>query len=157
MQDSLSINKAFIIAWLLTFTLASIAHSQMVLSALTDIAVKIPFNQWLEMVVLDWWGMLPTYGMLILIALAIAYGTLGILNCVLTRSLIWLYPVIGAVTMYLLLKAMHPVMDITFIAGTRTLQGQLLQYMSGFFGGLLYAFLRSVNVSTWQIKRHILK
>lgn len=132
----------YIFATLLCFTLASIAHSQMVLAGLEQQGIVIPPVDRLQMTLSDWWGLLPGYGAIIavgmLIALVVAswigkrIGTMGGL----------LYALACAAAMLSILMAMQPIMDITLIAGARSTTGLTLQALAGFFAGWSFYWLR---------------
>ncbi|MGB6138680.1 MAG: hypothetical protein WBG55_00005, partial [Pseudoalteromonas rhizosphaerae] len=64
---------SFLVSWLLTFTLASLFHSQYVVNQLVNVGVVVGFNDRVNLTLEDWLGLLPTYGAIIAIALAIAF------------------------------------------------------------------------------------
>ena len=55
----------FIRAWFLTFTLASMAHTQFNLWQLGKVDIAVSLNQRIAMTGQDWLGLLPTYGVII--------------------------------------------------------------------------------------------
>ncbi|GGD65948.1 hypothetical protein [Lacimicrobium alkaliphilum] len=142
MEKFARLTLRFILAWLTTFTFASIAHSQMVLSGLEQQGIVIPPFERLQMTLSDWWGLLPGYGAVIAVGMLIALcfggwvckktGTPGGL----------LYPVAGALAMLSIVMAMQPIMDITLIAGARSNTGLALQALSGLIGGWAFYALR---------------
>ncbi|MDC8830014.1 hypothetical protein [Alteromonas gilva] len=143
---------ALLIAWLATYTIASLSQSQFVLLELSALGVNINGNLWLKHMVLDWWGLLPKYGSAILASLAIALLISGRLGHALKLRSNWLHPLAGAVAMLAMLAVMHPIMDVTLIAGTRSLPAQIWQALAGGIGGLLYKFLRQ-DVARWIVQR----
>lgn len=132
----------YIFAVLLCFTLASIAHSQMVLAGLEQQGIIIPPADRLQMTLSDWWGLLPSYGAIIAAGMLIALSVGGWI-CSKTGAIGGLlYALAGAVAMLSILMAMQPVMNITLIAGARSTTGLTLQTLAGFFGGWSFYWLR---------------
>lgn len=143
---------ALMLTWLFTYTIASVSQSQFVLFELQGLGVNITGNQWLEQTVLDWWGLLPKYGSAILVALSIGLFISGRLGRWLQLTSNWLHPLAGGLVMLLILIIMHPILEVTLIAGTRSLGGQLWQIIAGICGGMLYKFLRQ-DIARWIIQR----
>lgn len=139
--------NAFLSAWLVTYSLASICHSQFVLTNLLALGVAIPVNDWLAMTVTDWWGMLPKYGgaiaALMAIVLSIGHGVCHLRLLVNVVPVGVCFFVLGWVGMFVMLMAMTPILDVTLIAGARTLIGQIFQATAGGIGCALYVFLAS--------------
>ena len=73
MQFLTRILPSFLVSWLLTFTLASLFHSQYVVNQLVNVGVVVGFNDRVNLILEDWLGLLPTYGAIIAVALAIAF------------------------------------------------------------------------------------
>jgi hypothetical protein len=143
---------ALLLAWLVTYTIASIAQSQFVLLNLAALNINISANQWLEHTVLDWWGLLPKFGGAILLALSLALFVSGKLIRLLNLKNNWLHVVAGGLAMIVMLAVMHPILNVTLIAGTRSLEGQIWQVIAGCTGGYLYKFLRQ-DVARWIVQR----
>ncbi len=72
----LSLLRRFVVAlmpaWVVTYVLACVFHSQRVIHALTEVDVKVPFGERLSMSAYDVWGLLPTYGPAIALALVLS-------------------------------------------------------------------------------------
>lgn len=64
---------SFLASWLLTFTLASLFHSQYVVNQLVNVGVVVGFSDRVSLTLDDWLGLLPTYGAIIAVALLIAF------------------------------------------------------------------------------------
>lgn len=142
MEKFTRLTLRFILAWLATFTLASIAHSQMVLSGLEQQGIVIPPAERLQMTLSDWWGLLPGYGAVIFAGMLIALSVGGWISRKIGALSGLLYPLSGALAMYIMLIAMQPVMDISLIAGARSDTGLILQALAGLIGGWVFYALR---------------
>ncbi|GAB3028148.1 hypothetical protein [Bowmanella dokdonensis] len=132
----------FLIALLLCFTLASVAHTQFVLAKLAGTGVVIPWSERVSMSLQDWWGLLPTYGAIIAVGLLLAFAVTGFLLKHYRSLSGWLYPLAGLVAILTIHLAMQPIMDITLIAGARTHLGLASQAMAGFVAGWVFYGLR---------------
>lgn len=143
---------ALLVSWLITYTIASVSQSQFVLTDLASLGVTITGNQWLEHTVLDWWGLLPKYGSAVFAALFIALYISGWTGRRLQLRRNWLHPIAGGLAMLIILLSMQPLLDVTLIAGTRSIGGQLWQIIAGIAGGLTYKFLRQ-DATRWIIQR----
>ena len=64
----------------------------------------------------------------------------------------WLHPLAAGLAMMIMLLLMQPIINVTLIAGTRSIEGQLWQVLAGVIGGLTYKFLRQ-DVARWIIQR----
>jgi hypothetical protein len=119
----------FIRAWLLTFTLASMAHTQ--------------FNIWrIAMTWHDWLGLLPTYG--VIIAAGLLLGWLictEILHFTHAQGSIVQasYVLAGGITIGVIHTAMYPILHVTLIAGARDF-GLLLQILCGLIGACWFVY-----------------
>ncbi|GGF68772.1 hypothetical protein [Alteromonas lipolytica] len=143
---------ALLVAWLVTYTIASVSQSQFVLANLESLGVVISGNQWLEHTVLDWWGLLPKYGSAVFVALALALFISGKVGRLFNLKSNWLHPLAGGLVMLLVMLLMQPILNVTLIAGTRSFEGQLWQVIAGLAGGFTYKFLRQ-DVARWIIQR----
>ncbi len=130
--------KAWIIASLIAFTLASVLHTQMVLLGLVNIDITIGVSAWLSTTFQDIWGLFPTYAPVIALALFLA-----MLVVVFFTKLIPIPKLLGfiggATAMLTVLISMQPIMDITLIAGAREPLGFALQCLAGAIGGWVFA------------------
>ncbi|MEM0911824.1 MAG: hypothetical protein AAGJ37_12650 [Pseudomonadota bacterium] len=135
----------FSIAWLVAFCLASVLHTQTVLSALTALDIKISITDRLLTVYKDLVGLAPTYGLIILIGLMIAFAVAWLLQKRFSGRATWWFGAAGGVAILAILMAMYPLMNITLLASARTTVGILLQVMAGVCGGLLYGSMRDAQ------------
>ncbi|WP_414829812.1 hypothetical protein [Alteromonas sp. H39] len=129
-------------AFLVTYSFASIFHTQSVLARLSELNVQIPLAERLATIAYDLAGLLPAYGTAIFAMLFMAMGAASLTGRFLPHRGA-LYALIcasaGAFGMLVMLLAMHPIMDVTLIAGARDTGGKLLQSSAGFLGGLTFA------------------
>ena len=155
-----------IVATLVTFIVASTLHTQSVLSRLISIGADIPVSVRIETIFIDFMGLLPSYGLIILVGMLIAMPIAGLILKLIVkafpvkkeaaneqgsqlitnaprRATICLFALAGAVAMFTILAAMHPIMNVTIIAGARGLSGLLTQSIAGAIGGIAYAVVRS--------------
>lgn len=143
-----------------TFLLASALHTQSVLSDLSAVGAEIPLMLRIETVFTDWLGLLPTYGLIILVGMLIAMSVARLLvELIAKRSthftalssgsaqtvLICLYAVAGGLAIFCILSAMHPILNVTIIAGARGWEGILSQSIAGTVGGAIFALTYKVT------------
>ncbi|MCC2604987.1 hypothetical protein [Planctobacterium marinum] len=128
----------FSVAVLTTFCIASIAHSQFVLAALTDVGVTIPLADRLSMTLSDLIGLLPGYGAIILLSLLVGFLIVEGLSRWVRPLPAIRYPVAGLLAMCCALLAMHPIFNVSLIAGARTELGFLSQILAGAVGGWVF-------------------
>ena len=144
-----------LVATLVTFLIASALHTQSVLSGLISVGAEIPLSLRIKTVFVDFAGLLPTYGVIVFVGMLIAMSVaLLIANKLLSArhanthqspyqsSQLWLFSLAGAVAVFTLLSAMHPILDVSIIAGARGLSGLLTQSIAGAIGGLVFASVR---------------
>jgi hypothetical protein len=135
----------FLIATIFAFVLASVFHSQFVMAELTSVGVNISFNDRLSMSLDDLIGLYSTYGVVIAISLLLGFSVAALLLKRFTIPSSILYFTAGGVGVATALLAMHPILDITFIAGARSNLGFVSQCFAGAMGGWFYINLRSFN------------
>ncbi|WP_372860066.1 hypothetical protein, partial [Pseudoalteromonas sp.] len=97
MQFLTRILPSFLVSWLLTFTLASLFHSQYVVNQLVNVGVVVGFNDRVNLTFEDWLGLLPTYGAIIAIALSIAFLVTWLIAKKLKNQGIQLFVIAGVV------------------------------------------------------------
>jgi hypothetical protein len=146
-----------IVATLVTFLIASALHTQSVLSGLISVGAEIPLALRIKTVFVDFAGLLPTYGVIVFVGMLIAMSVaLLIANKLQSTSSkqenssqssfktsqLWLFALAGAVAIFTLLSAMHPILDVSIIAGARGISGLLTQSIAGAIGGLAFALVR---------------
>ena len=134
---------SFLVAWLLTFTLASLFHSQYVVNQLVNVGVVVEFADRVNLTLDDWFGLLPTYGAIIAFALTIAFLVTWFINKKLKAHSTGLFVIAGIAAFAMALIAIESIMNITIIAGARG-WGFYLQLVAGAIGG--YAFAQLIKV-----------
>ncbi|MDC9511973.1 hypothetical protein PSH47_04280 [Pseudoalteromonas sp. CST5] len=130
----------FLVSWLFTFTLASLFHSQYVVNQLIDVGVVVSLSDRINLTLDDWLGLLPTYGAIIAIALAIAFFAVVLLAKKFKKYSMALFVASGITAFAVVLVAIESIMNIHIIAGARG-WGFYLQLLAGALGGLLFALL----------------
>ena len=130
----------FLVSWLFTFTLASLFHSQYVVNQLVDVGVVVSLSNRINLTLDDWLGLLPTYGAIIAIALAIAFFAVVLLIKKFKKYSMALFVASGITAFAVVLVAIESIMNIHIIAGARG-WGFYLQLLAGALGGLLFALL----------------
>ncbi len=133
----------FILAWLATFVVASILQTQVVLYGLAQIDVHIALSDRLLMTWQDIVGLLPTYGLVILVGLAVGFSVAKLITKFTHLSKTYLLPLSGAITMLAILLAMQPILGVTLLAGARTATGIILQMSAGLIGGISFIRIRN--------------
>jgi hypothetical protein len=116
-------------------------HTQSVLAKLTEININISMSERLSTTYEDMLGLAPTYGLVILIALTIAFSIAGLISKKLTVSARLLYPLAGGVAFLVMLLAMQPILNVTLLAGARGTAGIALQVCAGVIAGICFAHL----------------
>lgn len=135
-------------SFLVTYSFASIFHTQSVLARLSELDVEIPLAERLATIAYDLAGLLPAYGTAIFVMMFIAMGLAILIGHFLPyRGALYalICATAGASGMLTMLLAMQPIMEVTLIAGARDTGGKLLQCSAGFLGGLTFAVLDQVS------------
>ena len=133
----------FLVAVIFAFVLASLFHSQFVMAELIKVGVDILFNDRLSMSIDDLLGLYPTYGIVIAVSYFISFIVAGLLIKRFKLSPYILYCLAGGVGITVALLAMHPILNITLLAGARSTFGFVCQSLAGAIGGMVFANLRS--------------
>jgi len=141
----------FLVSWLFTFTLASLFHSQYVVNQLVDVGVVVSLSDRINLTLDDWLGLLPTYGAIIAIALAIAFFAVVLLVKKFKKYSMALFVASGITAFAVVLVAIESIMNIHIIAGARG-WGFYLQLLAGALGGLLFALLTKALAPKQYIK-----
>ena len=136
---------SFLVSWLLTFTLASLFHSQYVVNQLVNVGVVVGFSDRVSLTLDDWLGLLPTYGAIIAIALAIAFLVTVQLNKKVQKYRTQLFVIAGIVAFAMVLIAIESIMNIHIIAGARG-WGFYTQLLAGAAGGYVFSRLTKTNI-----------
>ncbi|MEI8621447.1 hypothetical protein P4S66_11670 [Pseudoalteromonas sp. B129b] len=134
----------FLISWLFTFTLASLFHSQYVVNQLVDVGVVVSLSDRINLTLDDWLGLLPTYGAIIAIALAIAFFVVFLLAKKLEKYSMVLFVASGITAFAVVLLAIESIMNIHIIAGARG-WGFYAQLLAGAVGGFTFSQLFKVT------------
>ena len=146
---------SFAVSVVVTYTLASFAHTQQVLSGLLQLGVLIPVADRIAMIAGDWVG-LYLYLAVIAIGLLIAFGVMALLRRVLPVHGSLIYAVGGALAMLVILWSMRELGSLTPIAGARGALGMSLQADGAFH--LLdtrgYTLFSLCNVDTTPFQHH---
>ncbi|BDF93993.1 hypothetical protein RC083_08215 [Pseudoalteromonas haloplanktis] len=137
---------SFLASWLLTFTLASLFHSQYVVNQLVNVGIEISFNDRVNLTLDDWLGLLPTYGAIIAVALAFAFLVTGLVYRKHPKYGIQLFVIAGVTAFAVALVAIESIMNITIIAGARG-WGFYAQLIAGAVGGYVFAVLAKNYIS----------
>lgn len=135
-------------ATLIGFLFASMLHTQAVLAKLTDIGIIITLSERLSTTWQDMLGLAPTYGLIILIGLTIAFSVAGLINKKLKSTGMVLYPLAGGLAFLVILLAMQPILNVTLIAGARGTSGLLMQVVAGLIAGLCFSSLMKRKKTT---------
>ena len=130
----------FLVSWLLTFTLASLFHSQYVVNQLVNVGVVVSLSDRINLSLDDWLGLLPTYGAIIAIALAIAFLVSAKLTKNIKQYNMALFIVAGITALAVVLIAIESIMNIHIIAGARG-WGFYAQLLAGAVGGFAFSQL----------------
>ncbi|WP_340679227.1 hypothetical protein, partial [Paraglaciecola sp.] len=145
MQRIMILIGHFFAASLLTFLLASIVHSQFVIHALVAIDIEVSYLDRLGMTIQDIQGLFPTLGPIISFSLLCGFLLVTLLNKFKPSANQYNYlllPLAGGVALWLMIIAMHPIMNITLIASARSSAGIMSLSMCGVLGGWVFWRLR---------------
>lgn len=137
----------FLIAWLLSFTLASLCHSLYVVNQLVNVGIEVSFDDSARLITDDWLGLLTTYGAIIAIAFALAFWCASYLNNKVKQPTQWVFALAGTGAMAIVLIAIESIMNINIIAGARG-WGFYAQLLTGAAGGFVFATLKTKFASS---------
>jgi hypothetical protein len=132
----------FIRAWFLTFTLASMAHTQFNIWQLGKVDIAVSLNQRIAMTGQDWLGLLPSYGVIIAGGLLLGWLICAVIfHFTQARSTLVKASFIlaGGITIGAIHTAMYPILQVTLIAGARDF-GLLLQILCGLIGACWFVY-----------------
>lgn len=135
----------FIVSVLVTILAACIFQTQMVLASLSDLDIDVMLSDRVYMTWQDLLGLLPSYGIIICIGLALGFGIAKLLRHYTSLQSFGLYALAGATVMAVILLAMQPVLGVTLLAGARSVMGILLQILAGLLGGICFMYFRKKN------------
>lgn len=126
-------------------------HSQYVVNQLVDVGVVVSLSDRINLTLDDWLGLLPTYGAIIAIALAIAFFAVVLLAKKFKKYSMVLFVASGITAFAVVLVAIESIMNIHIIAGARG-WGFYLQLLAGALGGLLFALLTKALAPKQYVK-----
>ena len=119
----------FFIAIVVTFVLASMAHSQFVLHELSSLGVTIDLATRVSSTLDDLGGLIPGYGGILAVGLLIGLSVMALVRKLRPQTSYWVYPLAGLLAVLVAHLAMYPIFNVTLIAGARSTFGMIL---SGF-------------------------
>ena len=129
---------SFFVSWLFSFSLASLFHSQYVVNQLVNIDIKVSLIERIGLTLDDWIGLLPTYGLIIAIALVLAFLVARLVVKKVPNYRMYIYAASGVTAFACVLLAIESIMHINIIAGARG-WGFYLQLLAGGLGGFIFA------------------
>lgn len=130
--------KAFVVAVLLTYVLASVTATQVVLSTVATMGVAVSPGDRFAASLHDLLGLASSYLPLIAVALVLGLPVAAGLSRLLPRQRALLYVLAGFVALVALHLIMKAVLGVSGIAATRSLPGLLSQGGAGAIGGLCF-------------------
>lgn len=133
---------ALLLSALLTMALASMAHSLFVQAGLIAVGAEIPFLTRINAMLRDFVGLLPGFGPVLLLALAIGFAVARLVKPYLPLLAPFAYPLAGWAAVAVALYFMRFSFGLTPIAGARTTAGFLSITLAGLAGGLLFTWLQ---------------
>jgi hypothetical protein len=139
-----------LLASLLCFVVASLMHTQTTISGLIEVGANLSFNDKLTTVYADFIGLLPVYGSIIFVGMLIAMPIANFIKRKLQISNRFVHCLAGAMAIVTILIAMHPILNVTLIAGARGTGGMVMQSIAGAIGGIAFAFMHEHNQKTAQ-------
>jgi len=134
----LRVLKAFFPAVLLTYVLASLFSTQIILGNLQGMGVDVSTMVRLSTSFHDLMGLTSSYLVLILIAFILGLPVAAGLTRLMPEHRLFLFILAGFVAIVSLHLIMKAVLGLSGIAATRTLFGLLCQGAAGAAGGYLY-------------------
>lgn len=142
MSAFLRLTSHFLIAAIATFILASLSHSQFVLHELGALGVEIDFATRISSSLDDLIGLMPGYGAVVAVSLLVGFSIMALLRKFFPKLGYWAFPIAGFLAMLAAHIAMHPLLNITLIAGARSTFGLFCQCLAGLFGGWAFMNMR---------------
>ena len=137
---------AFIAAWLVTYILAITAASQGVLGWLESLGRDISFSDRVGYIGHDLTSMIMPYGVIILVAMAIAFGVVALIVRALPNLRVLGYVLGGFVAVLAIHLTLRFVFEMNPVWATGSAFGLLMQGLAGLVGG--YTFVRINNRAT---------
>jgi hypothetical protein len=141
----LRVLKAFFPAVLLTYVLASVFSTQLILGNLQSMGVEVSAMVRIGTTFHDLLGLASSYLVLILVAFVIGLPVAAGLTKLMPSHRLILFVLAGFVAIVALHLIMKAVLGLSGIAATRTLSGLVAQGVAGAIGGYLYFRLSRVR------------
>ncbi len=141
----LRVLKAFFPAVILTYVLASILSTQIILGNLQGMGVDVSAMVRLGTTFHDLVGLTSSYLVLIMVAFVLGLPVAGGLTKLMPSYRLTLFVLAGFVAIVSLHVIMKAVLGLSGIAATRTMAGLLGQGLAGAAGGYLYYRLSSTR------------
>jgi len=132
---------AFVVAVVVTAVLGAAAHTQFIVASLADLGHPVSFADRLTWTAHDIAGMFPTFAPIIAFAFVLAFPVSALVCRRLTHLRTFGYVLAGGLAMICALLVMKQLLDISGVAGARTLPGVLVQGVAGAAGGWVFARL----------------
>ncbi len=132
---------ALLVAALVTTALASLGHSLFVQAGLAALGTELPFMTRIVTIIRDFIGLVVPLGGVTLVALLIGFLIAAFLKPRAGLLAPFAYPLAGWAAMALALLLMRLAFGFSPLAGARTGLGFLVMSLSGFIGGLVYAWM----------------
>lgn len=133
---------ALIIAALITVLLGVTLQTQMVISGLNNVGANIGLGKSLSMTAYDIFYLGKPYGVLILIALSLAFLAGGLVFRLAKFGRPIIYIIAGGTAIFVMLFAIKNVFfGVHLIAGANDTFGIILQVIAGMIGGFVFARL----------------
>ncbi len=137
----LRVLKAFFPAVLLTYVLASIMSTQIILGNLQSMGVDVSAAVRISTTFHDLLGLASSYLLLILVAFVLGLPVAAGLTKLMPSQRLALFTLAGFVAIVALHLIMKAALGLSGIAATRTMFGLLAQGIAGAAGGYLYFHL----------------
>lgn len=143
----LPVLKAFFPAVLLSYVIASVVSTQLILANLEGMGVEVSSTVRLDATFHDLLGLTSSYLVLILVAFLVGFPVAARLTKMMPSHRALLYALAGFVALVALHLIMKAVLGLSGVAATRTTIGLLAQGFAGAAGGYLYSRLTSSPLS----------
>ena len=145
MMNAIRTVFAFFAAAITTYLLAAIFYTQQILAKQAEIGANYTPEETFETYLANLTGLAPAYGLVLTIALLIAFIVAFGIKRVIRPLAPIAYPVAGAAAVFTAIYLIENVMaggGAGAIGGARTTVGLALQCLAGAIGGIVFAVLR---------------
>jgi hypothetical protein len=132
---------ALLVSALVTTALVSLGHSLFVQAGLTALGTEIPVGLRITTFFRDFFGLLPTLGLILLGSLLIAFLIGGFLKPRAGLLAPFAYPLAGWAAVALALFVMKLAFGFSPLAGARTGLGFLVMSLGGLVGGAVFGWM----------------